>query len=182
MHRPSPQGHRCRARHRSCPDLFSHREIGDSLFADGGLYANSPDLLALHEAEHFLREQVGSIHVLSIGTTTSQFSFAHALGRQLGSLAWWSEQRLVNVMIASQQHSVDFMMRHRLGDRYLRLDADQSKEQERHLALDVATAAAQKTIRGLASATVQSCLNDPRLQAFLAHEAPAPVFHHRVWE
>jgi hypothetical protein len=85
-------------------------------------------------------------------------------------------------MIASQQHSVDFMMRHRLGDRYLRLDADQSKEQERHLALDVATAAAQKTIRGLASATVQSCLNDPRLQAFLAHEAPAPVFHHRVWE
>jgi predicted acylesterase/phospholipase RssA len=147
----------------AAPTYFPIAEIGDALYADGGLYANSPDLLALHEAEHFLRQPSEVIHVLSIGTTTSQFSFAHALGRQLGSFGWLSEQRLVNVMIASQQHSVDFMMRHRLGDRYLRLDADQSKEQERHLALDVATADAQKTIRGLAGATVQSNINDPRL-------------------
>jgi hypothetical protein len=90
------------------------------------------------------------------------------------------EQRLVNVMIASQQHSVDFMMGHRLESRYLRLDADQSKEQERHLALDVATSDAQKTIRGLADATVQANVNDGRLRAFLAHTAPPPIFHHRL--
>jgi uncharacterized protein len=72
------------------------------------------------------------------------------------------------------------MMGHRLGDRYLRLDAAQSKEQERHLALDVATADAQKTIRGLAAATVQSQINNPRLEAFLTHAAEAPIFHHRV--
>jgi cGAMP-activated phospholipase len=164
----------------AAPTYFPIAEIGDALYADGGLYANSPDLLAVHEAEHFLGIPLDQIHLLSVGTTTAQFSFAHAHGRQLGSFGWWREQRLVNVMIASQQHSVNFMMGHRLGDRYLRLDADQSKEQERHLALDVATPEAQKTIRGLAAATVQTHINESRLTAFLAHTAPPPVFHHNV--
>ena len=164
----------------AAPTYFPIAEIGDALYADGGLYANSPDLLAVHEAEHFFGIPLNQIHLLSVGTTTAQFSFAHAHGRQLGAFGWWREQRLVNVMIASQQHSVSFMMGHRLGDRYLLLDADQSKEQERHLALDVATPEAQKTIRGLAAATVQAHINESRLRAFLAHAAPRPVFHHNV--
>ncbi len=164
----------------AAPTYFPIAEIGDALYADGGLYANSPDLLAVHEAEHFFGVPASAIHLLSLGTTTSQFSFAHAHGTQLGSFGWWREQRLVNVMIASQQHSVTYMMGHRLGERYLRLDADQSKEQERHLALDVATEAAQKTIRGLAAATLQARINDAQLRPFLAHNAQTPVFHHRI--
>jgi len=164
----------------AAPTYFPIAEIGDALYADGGIYANSPDLLAVHEAEHFFGIPLEQIHLLSVGTTTAQFSFAHAQGRQLGSFGWWREARLVNVMIASQQHSVTFMIGHRLGDRYLRLDANQSKEQERHLALDVATAEAQKTIRGLAAATVQSHINESRLRAFLVHAAPPPIFQHKV--
>ncbi|CCJ08219.1 CBASS cGAMP-activated phospholipase [Methylocystis sp. SC2] len=164
----------------AAPTYFPIAEIDDALFADGGLYANSPDLLAVHEAEHFLGQRIDDIHLLSIGTTTAQFSFAHAHGRQLGIWGWSRDQRLVNVIIASQQHSVNYMMCHRLADRYIRLDAIQSKEQERHLALDIATEAAQKTIRGLASATLQSSINIPLLQHFLAHRAPPPAFHHKV--
>ncbi len=164
----------------AAPAYFPIAEIGDSLFADGGLYANAPDLLALHEAQHFLAQPEGAIHMLSVGTTTSQYSFAHAHGRQFGSFGWWRDQRLVNVIIASQQHIADYMMRHRLGDQYLRLDADQSKEQDRHLALDVATEDAQKTIRGLAAATVQSHINDRRLREFFSHQAAAPVFYYHV--
>lgn len=160
----------------AAPTYFPIAEINDELFADGGLYANSPDLLALHEAEHFLSQKVGNIHVLSIGTTTSQFSFAHAHGRRLGLLGWLTDQRLVNVMIASQQHSVNYMMGHRLGNRYLRLDASQSKEQERHLALDVATKDAQKTVRALAASTVQENINNAQLQSFFLHNAATPVF------
>jgi hypothetical protein len=136
--------------------------------------------LALHEAEHFLGQAVPTVHVLSIGTTTAQFSFAHALGRGLGAFQWLEDQRLVNVMIASQQYSVDFMMRHRLGARYLRVDALQSKEQERHLALDVATAHAQRTIRGLAAATAQDVAAQPALLSFFENVAPEPVFFHEI--
>lgn len=161
----------------AAPTYFPIAEIEDGLFTDGGLYANSPDLLAVHEAEHFFRIRTDQIRLLSIGTTTAQFSFSHAHGRELGAFGWMREQRLVSVILAAQQHSVDFMMKHRLGERYLRLDAVQSKEQERHLALDVATPDAQKTIRGLAQATVQSALNAPLLKEIMSEQARQPVFH-----
>ena len=164
----------------AAPTYFPIAEIDDALYADGGLYANSPDLLAVHEARHFLGQPEDNLHVLSVGTTTAQFSFAHANGRQLGLFGWARDQRLVSAMISSQQQSVDFMMRHRLGDRYLRLDAAQSKEQERHLGLDVATADTQKTIRGLAEATAQASISDARLQEFLTHVAAPPFFYHKV--
>jgi patatin-like phospholipase/acyl hydrolase len=164
----------------AAPTYFPVAEVGNSLFADGGLYANSPDLLAVHEAETFFGCLAKNIHLLSIGTTTSQFSFSHAHGRQLGAFAWLREQRLVNVIIAAQQHSVDYMMKHRLGDRYLRIDALQSKEQERHLALDVATTSAQSTIKGLAETSFQSAINDRRLGEFLSYEAAPPVFFHNL--
>lgn len=162
----------------AAPTYFPVAEIGNSLFADGGLYANSPDLLAVHEAEIFFGRSAADIHLLSIGTTTSQFSFSHANGRQLGAFAWMSEQRLVNVIVAAQQHSVDFMMKHRLGERYLRIDALQSKEQERDLALDIATPSARSTIMGLAQTSVQSTVNNPRLREFLSYQAaPSKFFH-----
>ena len=91
-----------------------------------------------------------------------------------------SEQRLVSVIIAAQQHSVDFMLKHRLGDRYLRIDALQSKEQERDLALDIATPSARSTIKGLAEASVQSNINNPRLRGFLSYLAPPSRFFHSI--
>lgn len=72
------------------------------------------------------------------------------------------------------------MLRHRLGDRYVRLDAIQSKEQERILGLDVATDEAQITIRALAAATVQESINNVVLQEMLKSEAAEPKFHHRI--
>ena len=44
------------------------------------------------------------------------------------------------------------ILRHKLGERYLRVDTEQSKEQEHDLGLDVATEAAQRTIHGPAAA------------------------------
>lgn len=160
----------------AAPTYFPLAEMGDTLYADGGLYANSPDLFAVHEAEHFLGQSRSNIHLLSIGTTTTQFSFSHVHGKNLGILGWATDQRLVNVIIASQQRSVDYIVGHQLGDRYLRIDTLQSKEQERHLALDVATPEAQKTIRGMAEATIQEKINDPHLQNFMAHNATPPTF------
>lgn len=164
----------------AAPTYFPLAEIGDSLFADGGLYANSSDLLALHEATHFFKADEGSVRILSIGTTTAQFSFGHSKTRSFGITHWFRGQRLMNVIIASQQKSVDYMVRHRLGDRYVRLDAAQSKEQERMLGLDVATDEAQKTIRALAAATVQENINNPMLREMLNNQAPPATFHHKI--
>jgi hypothetical protein len=149
------------------------------MFADGGLYANSPDQLALHEAEHFLKQPLNEIKVLSIGTTTAKFSFSNATGTNLGWLGWMRNQRLTSAMIASQQLNADYMLRHRLGGAYLRIDQEQSKEQERELRLDVASESARNDLLGLAEASAREHLPKPTLKAMLAHTAAQPLFHHR---
>lgn len=164
----------------AAPTYFPLAEIGDSLFADGGLYANAPDLLALHEATHFFKIDEHSVRILSIGTTTSQFSFGSTEAKNFGIARWFAGQRLMNVIIASQQKSTEFMLQHRLQDRYVRLDAIQSKEQERILGLDVATENAQKTVRALASSTVQENINNPMLQEILRTKAPSVKYYHKV--
>lgn len=164
----------------AAPTYFPIAEIGDQLYADGGLYANAPDLLALHEAEHFFEAQVDEIRMLSVGTTTSRFSFAHTSGRQFGMLKWASNQRLVRAMISSQQQVAEFMVTHRLGPRYLRLDLAQSPEQERSLALDTASDDAQRTIRAMAAVTSQASANNTSLSEMMSYNAPQPRFYHRV--
>ncbi|WP_349962422.1 CBASS cGAMP-activated phospholipase [Rhizobium sp. ZPR3] len=160
----------------AAPTYFPIAEVEHSLYADGGMFANSPDFLAVHEAEHFLGVEPSDVHVMSIGTTTSSFSFADASGRELGIFGWARDQRLVSVILASQQKVSDYMLKHRLKDRYLRLDSEQSPDQTEHLALDVATASAQRTILGLAMATVNANINSSALRDFFQHRAPAPDF------
>jgi len=161
----------------AAPTFFPLHRIGGELFADGGLYANAPDHLALHEAEHFLEQACDEISVLSIGTTTSRFSFSNSTSANLGWMGWMDDQRLPNVMIAAQQENTGYMMRHRLGDRYLRIDQLQSKEQERSLALDVASSAAKHDLQALAEASVREHLGRTELPRLLQHRAATPRFH-----
>lgn len=160
----------------AAPTYFPIAEINDELFVDGGLYANAPDLPALHEAEHFFQKPSSEVQMLSIGTTTSQFSFAHTQGRELGLFGWAEEQRLVRAMISSQQLYTEYVMKHKLGDRYLRIDIVQSAQQERHLALDVATEEAQKTIRALAEASYREHAGRSVLPSILDNVASQPIF------
>lgn len=164
----------------AAPTYFPIAEIADGLYADGGLYANSPDFIAVHEAEHFFGVNLADIRVLSVGTTTSKFSFAHDHGTRFGLLKWSLGQRLVQAMLSSQQQIVDHVTRHRLGRRYVRLDAEQSREQEQALSLDTAHPDAQKTIRAMAAVTAQASLVNPDLTSILSHLSPPPKFFHRA--
>ncbi len=164
----------------AAPTYFPVAEIGDNLYVDGGLYANSPDLIALHEAEQFFGIGIGEIRLLSVGTTTSRFSFSHSSGTRFGLVDWAMGQRLVQATISSQQQIVDHVAHQRLSARYVRLDIEQSREQEQSLSLDTANTEAQRTIRAMADITIQSAINDQVLREILSHSSPAPRFFHRV--
>ena len=138
---------------------------------------NSPDLAALHEAEYFLGEETADIQMLSIGTTTSKFSFSHTTGRQLGISQWIQKERLLRASLSAQQLCTHFMMQHKLKGRYLRLDEDQSREQQDDLALDVAISDAQSNIRALAEATFRRELNNQTLMNMFAHTKIAAIMY-----
>lgn len=153
----------------AAPTFFELAELGGNLYADGGLFANAPDLLALHEAEHFFGVPTNAVRILSIGTTTKSYSVSFASGRQFGIADWMEDQRLFSVTISAQQQFVDQLIQHKLQDRYFRLDHEPSQEQTKDLGLDVATEAASKTLKALADKATTDVLSN-RLKAYLAHQ------------
>jgi uncharacterized protein len=157
----------------AAPTYFPAHRIDNELYADGGMFANSPDMIALHEAEMFLDVPREDIRVLSVGTTTTDFAMSSSLDPNMGVMGWMKNQRLTDVMIGSQQALTNDMMKHVLGDRYLRVDRRQADEQRRELALDAATPAAINNLLSIAHGSFAEVSGDERLQEYLAH-APAP--------
>lgn len=58
----------------AAPIYFPRHKFENWQFVDGGLFANAPGLLALHEAEIFFQKSIEDIYLLSIGTMSAQFT------------------------------------------------------------------------------------------------------------
>ncbi|MER2536662.1 MAG: CBASS cGAMP-activated phospholipase [Rhizobiaceae bacterium] len=160
----------------AAPTYFPLHQIGDDLYADGGLFANSPDLIAVHEAERFLGIKQEDISVLSIGTTTTAFAFSSQAGKALGSFGWLKRERLPKVMIGSQQALANDMMKHMLSDRYVRIDRAQSSDQQAELALDCASEIAKRDLQSAAANSVAEASSSGRLLKMLNHKAMPSMF------
>ena len=148
----------------AAPPYFPSVHIGRRLYADGGFFAVAPDQIALHELEHFMGVDPGRVSMLSIGTATARYRPAGKVRGDTGAVGWLSGGRLVLTLISVQQQHVQAMVQDRLGDRYLRLDADWPSDA--CLGIDVATAQAVHTLSALARKTLQDVDQD-RLSAFL---------------
>lgn len=160
----------------AAPSFFPLHTIGNERFADGGMFANSPDELALHEAQHFLEQDIRNIHVLSIGTTTSKFSFPGSVSSNLGWWGWLENQRMISTMISAQQMQADFIMRHRLGQRYSRVDTTPSASQLSAITLDNASGGVVNDLLGLAEGSLRDNLQGIRNAGFFDHEVPEENF------
>jgi patatin-like phospholipase/acyl hydrolase len=155
----------------AAPTYLPVHPIEHELFVDGGLFANSPDAIAVHEAEHFLGVPSDEIKLLSIGTTTTSFAFSGGLSTEMGIADWIADERLTNAIIGSQQALTNDMMNHRLGDRYVRIDRTQADSQRADLALDCASDKAKATLLAMAKSSFAEFSNNSTLQAMLEHNA-----------
>ena len=66
----------------AAPAYFPAVPIGDSLYADGGMFAVAPDQVALHEAEHFMGSSADRVRMLSVGTATASYQPAGGVDRR----------------------------------------------------------------------------------------------------
>ena len=148
----------------AAPAYFPSVRIGRHIYADGGLFAVAPDQVALHELEHFMGVAPGRVSMLSIGTATARYRPAEGVRDDTGAVGWLADGRLMLTLIAVQQQHVQAMMEDRLGDRYLRLDADWPPDAG--LGIDVATPQAVDTLSALARKTLLE-VGTHRLVAFL---------------
>ncbi|SFQ09345.1 Patatin-like phospholipase [Tranquillimonas alkanivorans] len=163
----------------AAPTFFPLHKIGSERFADGGIYTNSPDEIAVHEALHFLGQDVGDTEILSVGTTTAKFSFPGKLASNMGYKDWLTDQRLISVMISAQQMNTDFMMRHRFGERYVRVDSAPSASQLPEMRLDNASKSVSDDLKGLADASLREHLPGIRASGFFDYDAGEEDFLQR---
>ena len=148
----------------AAPAYFPAVRIGQRLFADGGLFAVAPDQVALHELEHFMGVNAARVSMLSVGTATAHYRPAEGVSDDAGAVGWLSDGRLVLTLLSVQQQHVQAMLEDRLGERYLRLDAEWPSQAG--LGIDVATAAAMETLSALARQTLNEA-DSIRLARFL---------------
>ena len=148
----------------AAPAYFPSRRVGRRIYADGGLFAAGPDQVALHELQHFIGVDPSGVSMLSIGTATGHYRPAKGVRGDCGAVGWLSGGRLVLTLLSVQQQHVQAMVEDRLGDRYLRLDADWPPDAG--LGIDVATPHAMHTLSALARKTLVD-LDQGRLSAFI---------------
>ncbi|SPS03060.1 CBASS cGAMP-activated phospholipase [Cupriavidus taiwanensis] len=167
----------------AAPAYFPRHVFDNNQYVDGGLFANAPSLLALHEAQTFFCQGPNDVHVLSVGTMSSKFTVDPRKNRQGGTWDWGGAnpsnmpKRLFGLSISVQEALNDFMLRHRLTDkRYLHVDDDLTDQGAKAVALDRADRPAREVLLGHATERAKTCLGDAQFCRFLAHQAPAPTF------
>jgi uncharacterized protein len=161
----------------AAPTYFPLAEVNNSLYVDGAIFANAPDLLGVHEAEYYLKVPSEEIEVLSVGTTTGSFSLPLSRGRAYGSARWLRGGRLFATITSAQQQVTQVILRHHLGDRYLRIDTQRATGIESDLTFDGATEYGTKTILSLADHAFEEAMKRPSINAILEATAPAATFY-----
>ncbi|MCB1744505.1 MAG: patatin-like phospholipase family protein [Gammaproteobacteria bacterium] len=153
----------------AAPVFFAPARVLSGEYVDGGMVANAPDAIALHEAEHALGQPTRDVFMLSVGTTFPPAG-ATVPKRTGGGLAFWlREHRLLELSLSAQQSLAQGLCKERLGERLLTVNWAQSHRQTRHLAMDVADAEATRTLLSLADASYAQTAMDGRLHQFMAH-------------
>lgn len=174
----------------AAPTYFAphHCELLDSYFADGGLVANNPSLIALYEVLQDMASDfdvtANDVKILNIGTLGEEYNIRPAAlekTRNNGYLGLWGfgERLVLTTMTANQQLHKSILERElrSIGatDNYVYLDDTVPNEAASDITLDNASAS---TLRNLASRGKQLATNEyaknSRLQAFF--EYPTPMF------
>jgi predicted acylesterase/phospholipase RssA len=168
----------------AAPNYFPRHTYANCQYVDGGLFANAPGSLAIHEATEYFEQPTEKVHVLSIGTMSASFT-VDARRRASGGLLDWgggnflkAPGRLFDLSISVQEKQSFHMLTRRLGNRYVHLDDPISDERSRAVRLDKTDGAAQQVLLGTASERSKVCLGDPKVAPFLRHVSAPPSFFH----
>lgn len=173
----------------AAPTFFPVYGFGNQQFVDGGLVANAPGLVAVHEAMQFAdHADVNTIHVVSIGTYARGTAMDPKLDHDMGILlaprnGWfpWARgwgSRLFELTINSQESMNNNMLKHWLGDRHHLIDGTPKPEQSNYLGLDNTSNESRKALLGQADAISQELLSTELLASIRGHEPSQPKFYH----
>jgi patatin-like phospholipase/acyl hydrolase len=152
----------------AAPTFFPLKKTGTDQFADGGLIANAPDMVALIDCIATKRATLEDIYMLSIGTAGRREGAAvHSVALNPSILSWFFYRGLIQTTMAAQEDLALAQASALLGDRHLRIDREPAKKQVASISsLDKADGKATDTLESLAKATFDDFKANRKLRAF----------------
>jgi predicted acylesterase/phospholipase RssA len=160
----------------AAPTYFPIYEMNSQQYVDGGLVANAPGLLAVHEARKFLEQDPVDIHVLAVGTVTSQVTADPTKTPDRGKARWAGS--IFELTISAQESLSKFMLGHSLGERYLDVDVLVTEAQAASVGLDKTDEAATNVLVGRANQVAQQFFGRADFRAFMSHKPDEPAFYY----
>ncbi|MEB3477153.1 CBASS cGAMP-activated phospholipase [Pasteurella multocida] len=167
----------------AAPTYFKRHRIGENEYIDGGLFANSPSLVGLHEAEIFFEYPINQVKILSIGTLSSKKTINPKTNKE-GGLSDWGEgnvlksaSNIIDITLSSQQLFMNQLVKHRLKDNLVVIDENLTQSSAPYVGLDNATIWAKQILKGNASQSSKVALGKTEVLAFFDEIAIPPVFY-----
>jgi patatin-like phospholipase/acyl hydrolase len=148
----------------AAPTYFPIHTVGSQLFADGGIHANTPDILAISEAMAAHKAQLEETCMISIGTTYSRRPVTALRSRNVGVTTWLGKLQIVDRLLEAQNQGSVFLSDRFLGERYVRINKYLEPSHANRLSLaraDDFAVAHLKAAAGDAWRTLQR--NEPKL-------------------
>lgn len=168
----------------AAPAYFPRHCFDNNQFIDGGLFANAPGYIGLHEAEVVFDRAVRDVHLMSVGTMSSKFTVDTRKNRDGGIVDWGGgnpikmPEKLFGITISAQEALTQRMMEHRLGERYLHVDDVLTDQISKAVGLAKTDRAAQEALLGCASQRSMQLIPQQVFLEFMQHEPSQPVFYH----
>lgn len=167
----------------AAPTYFKRHRIGNSEYIDGGLFANNPSLIGLHEADRFFECLIKEVKILSIGTLSSKKTINPETNKK-GGLTDWGEgkfyeaaQNIMDITLSSQQLFLDQIVRHRIGNNLVVIDNILTESSSSYVGLDKAADSAKEILKGNAEESSKVALGKTEVLAFFDEMAVQPIFY-----
>ena len=95
----------------AAPVYRSLASVDNNLFADGGLYANNPILIALSEALRLTKDNGQKIEIYCLGLSTITGRVLNSKNPHWGYLKWKFGSKAINLSINCQEFVFDYLAR-----------------------------------------------------------------------
>ncbi|MDH0178717.1 CBASS cGAMP-activated phospholipase [Acinetobacter pittii] len=141
----------------AAPTYFPRHTIGKNEYVDGGLFANDPSLIGLHEADYMFKKNLNDVHILSIGTLSSKKQLNPSTKKNGGYLDWGegsifdAAPNIIDLVLSSQQQFMEQMVKHRMEpfpNHFYKIDEQIVQSSAQFIGLDETTEEARQVLEG----------------------------------
>lgn len=138
-------------------------EMHNAYMCDGGLIANSPSLIAFHEAVHKLGWCEGELHILGIDALNATSTIDHASIKGAGYWGLWGRgERLIDITMSANSCMQDYMLKQIIGERFVKLETVIPMQQSKRITLDNSEDFAAEAMKAHAESTANDKFQEIR--------------------